>query len=1439
MKLRDLVTLRRDLLFQGAVQIGWYETDAERAQKAAENFIFHGPKYHGVREKDFGSGQSYRLKDTLSFTLDILQQLAADGANKESLMLAAAGYGTGKSHLGLTLAVLLSGEFEASRQKILENIKKADEELGWHIEFLVRQQPGPYLIVAINGMQDFDLGEEIRRQILTQLRKRGLPTEVLEQLRPRFKTAKQFTVSFFDPLRQEFASQFGENVTREEIVAHLEAQDEATFRLVNIIYEEKMGQSIVAAGRESLQDFLGAFAREYCGSGKAFQGLLIIFDEFGRYLEFAVQRPHIAGAEGLQQLFEGVQDNAQSILLLCFIQSELRAYVSRVAPELRSRLERFVTRYDTAPKVRLSTNLETIIAHLLQKRDLSHVLKILEKAGGSEPPSVLMNKMRRWFPEMRHHALWVDPIRFAKVIREGCWPLHPATTWLLYSLTAVGKSFQQRSALSFLDDVFRDHADRLLEDFYWSIPPAALCTEAMVAEFKASEAYGDSAAVAHAFEEAWSRLQNELTEREENTLKAVLLAAKTGLCVLSEKDFIEAASVLAGESSNLVEQALEQLVKEYGALEWNEGLRRYDIVGDAVPRRVFLRHLADRANGIHSEQRASLFRERLGAWTSIERIETDYGNNKKINTSEWHFAVTFTDVASLARDVGRALETWSESFSVDQCRGQVLLCYVGPESDIGKVRQDVHRTLADAVKGLEGISHLGAPVAVVLVNDEDGGLGRDIAEYWVLEEESDQESFARFKAFVPHHKESRLERIDKRIREILERIPREDLILGCSTEITGGRGKEVFHKIFDAVYPEVIPFPFDGFHTARGNAAKDCIQFTRELFLGNLNQTTIAAYGAQQRNRAGMVLGKAWNIFLPDGNVSRRPGNPRVALVVDKFENSLQREGSLNLGQAVRILCRPPFGCNLASATLLLGVFAAPRRNEIHLYYCGETKIPEEWLGLAIQGNFFKLNVLDETEIRRDEGKSEFWKNFFHNWERETTYVGRVALFEQALILAKERPVPPALRDRWELCKRDAEEAIKRLKQYEETLKKQRGYAEKAYERGDSGNLARCACEFLSLLAQMKSDGSVWTEEQFEIIQQELTSCKVGAVHYFESWLPEQAEIDLMKFSAFQSRMTKTAENFEKLRLEKQAQRIRDHLSKLAEHIDILNKLKAILEEVNTFLAGTRIGPSSKVEEIRSILRRIDGLERKIQEAFKARVSSVLPLNEAWDKLQDLKKSCEVQLKAHQERAAAIWNRNLDSIDDVRETNQEVRTLITLYDGLEADLEDFRLMHRVLNLMEEHYQHMNSLTISETELDQRYIEAVNKVRSELAEDDEIPWPIEGTLRNLKAKIEKERREKAEKWMNQNVPELRQLQSMPADGILQIKRLLGSPPLCLTQQQLDQVRLILKACDRRLDELAVDGLVAKFTELSPDAQKEFLRRVLDIAEITAQRKSRSG
>jgi hypothetical protein len=478
MRLADTVRFRKDLLFDGAVQLGWFEEDRELASKAAEHYVFHGPTYHGVDREDL-SVTGHSLVDTATFTLDILEHISGQNPD-EPFTMVIAGYGTGKSHLAITLACLLSAPDSSVSDKILGNMSMADAKIGKQAKEIIKASDRPFLVIALNGMQDFDLSAEIIRQIVRILNKNGLDTTPLEDLRRRFRIAIHFTESFFSALKEEFADAFGKCCEMNEIIEELRCQDEETFIKVSDIYQHKMGAPIRAVGLESLNDFIRVTKETYCGDGKPFAGIVIMFDEFGRYLEFSVQKPHVAGSGALQQLFECVQANADGVFLLCFIQYELKAYISRVAPEMREDLNRYVTRYDAVRKVRLSTNLETLMANLLEKRDDKALEQYLAQT--RENTRSIQMLMKRWFPDMKNHALWMDENRFDRVICKGCWPFHPCSTWTLHKLASIGKSLQQRSALSLLADAYRSFEDMEFGSGA-TITPVDLCNQDMINEF--------------------------------------------------------------------------------------------------------------------------------------------------------------------------------------------------------------------------------------------------------------------------------------------------------------------------------------------------------------------------------------------------------------------------------------------------------------------------------------------------------------------------------------------------------------------------------------------------------------------------------------------------------------------------------------------------------------------------------------------------------------------------------------------------------------------------------------------------------------------------------------------------------------------------------------------------------------------------------------------
>lgn len=1425
MRLGDIVAFRRDLLFNGAVQIGWLETDPGLAEKAAEHFAFHGPSYHGAA-RDIVRDDTLQLIDTASFTLDILERATGAKAD-EPFALAIAGYGTGKSHLGVTMASLFGAPSSAVATKITANLSSADKEIADKVREILRQLDQPFLVVAINGMRDFDLTAEIVRQVMLVLRERGLDTSALEDLRPRFRQAINFVESFFEPLQAEFHEVFAGARGPADVVERLKNHDEEAFRLVNEIYERKLGYSIRAAGQESLHEFLRVAGETYCGSGRPFAGILIIFDEFGRYLEFAVQRPHISGPGALQQLFESVQANVGRVFLLAFIQYELRAYVSRVAPELRDDLQRYVTRYDAVRKVRLSTNLETLIANLLEKKDPTALAKHV--AAQTESTDTIRDYMARWFPDLRNHAVWSNKDTFDKIIREGCWPLHPLSTWVLYRLASVGRSLQQRSALSLLADAFDAFRDAEVATGF-TLAPVDLCNDALIDEFLASERYGQQGASAQAYRSVLAKYEHELTTDEVRVLKAILLMNKVAIKLVSTDEWWRAAALFSGQSIERATNSVRSLESDKGALIWNEAFHQYEIVSDAVPRAQFLAIVADKVSHIASALRGQLFSQNFAKWfPQHSSFLTDFGARNNITTKEWNYTVSFADVSLLENQIRLAWRNWTEARGVDDYKGQLIYCYVGPESDLAAVRA---RAVAQLRSCLEQGNHdwaLGAPIAIMLLHDEDGSFGAKVAEYRVLQEPLDDGSAHRYANFILDRQAGVREDLLNQF-EVLRR--QRQMVFGTGQELRFSTLSSALTQLFETVYPFRIPFPFDGFSTAAGNAATDCQLFTRQLFLCHFDREWISAQPKRQKNRAHQVLVESWGVLDSAGSVRTRPADEAVRRLIDLLESWLipgdeaESHQPMNLGKAVRTLCSPPYGCNIASAGLVLSLFVCMcQKDKLEFRLAGESISVENWLSSALSRNFLDLSVLDNsTVVAVSETVRSEWASLLDDWDLETTHSGKIEYLRKARELGRRIQVPQALYYRYQNLSLRADEAVRALRSYEKRLNDAVDRLEAGSEKDDAGLISWAAAELRSFAQTISAEKELWTAAQVAKVEGYAADARIKAQDSFARWLPRQRPEAIVQLPQFSRRMEHIASNLDALDLKEEKAALEDHVSRVREQAEFLGRIHRLGTDIDSLIRTTRIDDTTPMTALKGILEQVDEFEQLLAEARRRNVDMVRgDLQTAATRLSSLRQQCKGQMEKHRSRAAEVYNSTIETLQDIQRLRTEVLVLEQLFAGCNEDVRDFALVLRQLDDVEVQYKQLDSEELSNEEFEALLARYSAWTKAEFG-DDEPPLDNDQIYDGIGRTIRAKRTRVAEDWLRANVPGIDAIRSSDGERVVQMKSRLQNPPRLLTAPQRARVKEAIELCEQRLDELEVDGLVARFLALSEVGKRAFLQRV---------------
>lgn len=302
MRFGDLLEFRKDIFFDGAVQIDWFY-NKEKATLVAENFVFHGSEYHGAT-----GGSDSNLRDTVSFVQEISEKINNEYPNNP-LTLAIATYGTGKSHLGVTLAELFSGPDYNPKayNAIISNIKEIDATKSRAIEQNTQKKN---LVLTINGMRDINLNAELLKVALKSLSLYGCSTENLKKINRALETASRFferNAGNLD-LFERYADSFGFYQKGEELINAIRStlfQEETTFNLVNAAYKDINGVDISWDEGISANSILNCLLEDYCGSSGLFDSIVIIFDEFGRYLEYASNNSSAkTGESALQQIFE-------------------------------------------------------------------------------------------------------------------------------------------------------------------------------------------------------------------------------------------------------------------------------------------------------------------------------------------------------------------------------------------------------------------------------------------------------------------------------------------------------------------------------------------------------------------------------------------------------------------------------------------------------------------------------------------------------------------------------------------------------------------------------------------------------------------------------------------------------------------------------------------------------------------------------------------------------------------------------------------------------------------------------------------------------------------------------------------------------------------------------------------------------------------------------
>lgn len=1144
---KEAVRFVSERLFDGAVSVDWLQNNQQKAELVADSFVFHGPAYHGVSANET---PGYRLIDTATFFRNTLYNIQS-GKGKP-FTLAIAGYGSGKSHLALTLSKYLEGDNPKLQRNITSHIQEADEILAEETAEILSELSGKVLVITLNGMNNFNLCSAILLQAKQQLQKRGISTSALDNLQERFTTLctlfQNLNDSQLEPLLEECSA------TKEEIIQKLQEFDEKTY-ICAIQYLESIGLHIRSFGDETVKEVLNSLANEYIGPEKPFQHLLILFDEFSHYMEFATARSYLAGPGALQHLYEGIQDNSDKITFIGFIQYELKAYAQRLSVENRNEIQRFISRFQNAERLYLSINLETLIASLLVKSPNQFELC-------SDYITEQFDDIQKWFPAAQNHKLWSSMELFTKSIAHGCWPLSPMLLWILFHLSAGGQYLQQRSAFTLLKSALAANEDFVLTSEAPCLPPVRLWSVDLQQEFEQVEEQSGTTSVMQSYNAILERCQQHLSEDQILILRSIVLTSMTHLKVNTRGEALQALTAFSGLPISDFRTAIKDLEEDLNVITWDESFHQFEIVNDGVSKSQFLKFLRKKAKSYDLEHQAGLFIKMSSNSEDLKDIECDFAIENNIQTLEWKFEsriILWSNFEETLRSFVDLMMEKSKFQPIDQPRGLIFYCYVPSNEDIDDVQRQGQKILRSiALK----YGRANIPVMIAFLFDS-GEIGKVMAEMDVIEKFTEEEK-SQFGRLSSAYYTKQLELFKEKIRQaLLER----HFVTSLKDEGLPVKLAQLGNSVFTKIFNKPLPFPFDGLKSMQGNGASDCQTVSRYLLMDeNFTYSSIQQMSPRSRNRADMVLSKSWQIFLSSGSIGT-PKSSSVRAIMQEWETKINSNEGLNGPDALAIACASPYGANLASATLLLAVFIQKNLKSLQfLYNDAPIELRGDIVDKLLAKKVFTPQTVQNFVLLKAENKESEWYQFFNGLVEDPTYHQQLEYLHQAQELNCRLVLPRDLYWRMVDCQKNAKIAQEKINEMDERINDAFRQINKGNSLKNASTLAFGASLLQSIVNEEKNSSS-WGPDDYSNLENQLIEYKQNVELFFRGWLdslhiPQNAE----GLSNLKYEIDRTKKSFKNLQLTELSEELSKYYSKIAKIFEKLEECRQKLDSVQQWI---------------------------------------------------------------------------------------------------------------------------------------------------------------------------------------------------------------------------------------------------------------------------------
>jgi hypothetical protein len=433
MQIKELIKPNKNAEFFNDVQLRWFWDQAKNAQ-LAKGYIF--------------TRQAGENRKSTVDALDMVRHGLID-PGMENRMLFMATFGQGKTHLALAMANFFSKSPNSPEVKyLIESLRHAyGEDVGVNNFVNLKESHPQHLVVCLQGDEvGFDLSSYFVREV-----EHSLSNELLSSggmLPLWFKTALEILKNKVEPQRVEADAFLAKHqLDLPTLEKRLAEKDGTLYDIVRDLIEEVTGVRPDLGARLALHSIVSNVCEQYCGPGKPYSGLVILFDEFNAFMHAYSRRE--GGTGPLQDLLNGVANNKDRSVFVAFAQRDPMTIVSGLPETNRDALTVEMSRIPTGSRTWLFNNLETVLEAYIGV-DEEGLNKDL--AAANAWPSLLEaeSSTRTLFKRRYEQELGWTPDQFKKRVTMGCFPLHPITTAMLCSVDLAETGSNARGLLQFV-----------------------------------------------------------------------------------------------------------------------------------------------------------------------------------------------------------------------------------------------------------------------------------------------------------------------------------------------------------------------------------------------------------------------------------------------------------------------------------------------------------------------------------------------------------------------------------------------------------------------------------------------------------------------------------------------------------------------------------------------------------------------------------------------------------------------------------------------------------------------------------------------------------------------------------------------------------------------------------------------------------------------------